>query len=105
MPYDITAINATNSTLAFFQQINELTTPTKLLGNGWTIVLFSIIFFYTLYYTGDFRKAILSGGTVTFLISGLFFMAMGLVSWWIVIAYLVIAITGMIMLFDKDYGS
>jgi len=35
----------------------------------------------------------------------LFFMAMGLVSWWIVIAYLVIAITGMIMLFDKDYGS
>ena len=105
MTYNLTAINATNSTLAYFQQINELTTPAKMLGNGWAIVLFIIIFFYVLYYTNDVGKALLGAGTITFLISGLFFMAAGLVSWWILIAFLVIAIVGMIMLFDKDYGT
>jgi len=105
MTYNITAVNGTNSTLSFFQGINELTEPAKLLGNGWSIVLFIMIFFYVLYYTNDMRKALLGAGTMGFLISGLFFMAMAIVDWWIIIAYLVIAIVGMIMLFDKDMSG
>ena len=105
MTYNLTAINATNSTLGFFQQINELTSPSRLLGNGWSIVLFVVIFFYVLYYTNDMRKGMLAAGTLSFLITGLFFLAAQLVSWWIVVAYLSMAILGIILLLDKDYSG
>ena len=105
MPYNITGMNASNTTLGFFQAANDLTTPANMLGNGWSIVLFVIIFFYVLYHTNDMRKALLGSGSLSFLISGLFFLAAGLVTWWIIILYLAVAIIGMIMLFDKDYGS
>ena len=90
MAYDLTAINATNSTLDFFREINNITGPVKLLGDGWTVVLFVIIFMYAFYNTNDARKALLGAGAGTFFVSGLFFLAMGLVDWWIIIVYLVI---------------
>jgi len=105
MVYNTSAINATDSLLSYFQEINNLTEPVKILGTGWSIVLFIIIFFYVLYSTNDFRKALLGSGSGAFLISGLFFMAMKLVDWWIIIAYLVIAIVGLILLFDQDQST
>ena len=105
MVYNITGVNATNTTLGFFQSINEITGPAKLLGNGWAIVLFVIIFFYILFNTNDMKKALLGSGTICFIIAGLFFLAANLVSWWIVVCFLVVACIGIIMSFDKDYGS
>ena len=102
MTYNLTAINASANPLEFMQQMNELSGG--VLGNGWSIVFFVILFSMVYLGTRDMRKAMLGSGTVTFFI-GFVMLAMKLLDWYMEILYLAVIILGIIMMQDKDRGN
>lgn len=103
MTYNLTNITAANETLEMFQAINKDLTQ-GLLGNGWSIVFFIVIFMIGLSLVYDMRKALLASATISFIL-GIFFYFANLINVWLIILYLVLIVISVILLQDKDTGS
>lgn len=103
MTYNLTAINASNSTIGFFQGVNTMSHG--VLGNGWSIVLFVVLFSYFLYHTKELNKSLIGAGMISFVVSGIFFLSLDLVIWYLVLVYLMVFILGIILSLDRDYST
>ena len=100
MTYNLTTVDATNTTLDWMVSINEL--ADKSIGNGFSVVFFIIVFSFSVYYTRNIGKAILISGFSSFFVTGILFLAAGLVDWYLPILYLVLTIIGIIMQTKPD---
>lgn len=99
LPYNITNITAANGTLETAQAINQLTNG--VLGHGWSIVIFVVIFALGQVFTRDFRKSLL-GASALSLVIGLFFYYGKFINPWFLIVYVALMVVSVILLQDRD---
>jgi NADH:ubiquinone oxidoreductase subunit 6 (subunit J) len=101
-PYNLTAINASNSTLGTMVAINNL--ADKQLATGLGIAMFVIAIGIGMATTRDLGKSLAAAGFGMFIIH-IFLLAAGFVQWYVVIVYLVAFIIGIVMTAKKDYST
>lgn len=101
MTYNLSAINSSSTTLEFMRNVNTLTD--NMLGNGWSLVFFIVLFIIIYTRTTNYKRSMIGAGFLSFIIS-IITLAMQLVDWYIVIMFLVITLIGVILSFDKDQG-
>lgn len=104
MTYNTTAIEATNTTLGFMQEANNLSDG--MIGAGMSIVWFIVAFTLVYGFTRSLGKAMLSASFPAFFVTGFLFLAARLVDWYLPIFYLVLIVVGIILQTKRDnsYG-
>ena len=95
MVYNLTPIEATNTSLGFMQESNNL--ADGMIGIVFSIVFFVIIFAIFSYSDRQFGKALIISGFTSFFVTGFLFLAARLVEWYLPILYLVATIFAIIL--------